>query len=69
MTHASTQDLLIARIRVRARLLTRWMERLWAEERSSPDQGLVITAAEGTDQDATLALLDAYVDIKTRGLL
>jgi hypothetical protein len=46
MTHASTQDLLIARIRVRARLLARWMERLWAEERSSPDQGLVITAAE-----------------------
>ena len=46
MTHASAQDLLIARIRVRARLLARWMERLWAEERSSPDQGLVITAAE-----------------------
>jgi ATPase family associated with various cellular activities (AAA) len=46
MTHASTQDLLIACIRVRARLLARWMERLWAEERSSPDQGLVISAAE-----------------------
>ena len=46
MRSATTQDLLIARIRVRARLLARWMERLWAEERSSPDQGLVITAGE-----------------------
>jgi hypothetical protein len=46
MTPATTKDLLIERIRVRARLLARWMERLWAEERSSPDQGLVITAGE-----------------------
>jgi hypothetical protein len=46
MTSACTQDLLIERVRVRARLLARWMERLWAEERSSPDQGLVITAGE-----------------------
>jgi hypothetical protein len=46
MRSDTTQDLLIARIRARARLLARWMERLWAEERSSPDQGLVITASE-----------------------
>src|SRR5262249_37627717 len=46
MRSATTQELLIARIHVRARLLARWMERLWAEERSSPDQGLVITAGE-----------------------
>jgi MoxR-like ATPase len=38
--------LLIARIRLRARLLARWMERLWAQEQSSPDQSLVITAGE-----------------------
>jgi ATPase family associated with various cellular activities (AAA) len=46
MRSDTTQDLLIARIRARARLLARRMERLWAEERSSPDQGLVITAGE-----------------------
>ena len=46
MNAAPTSSLLIARIRLRARLLARWMERLWAEGQSSPDQNLVITAGE-----------------------
>lgn len=46
MSATPTTSLLITRIRVRARLLARWMERLWAEGQSSPDQSLVITAGE-----------------------
>jgi ATP-dependent 26S proteasome regulatory subunit len=46
MSAAATPKLMIDRIRVRARLLTRWMERLWTEGQSSPDQSLVITAGE-----------------------
>jgi hypothetical protein len=46
MSAAATPALLTARVRLRARRLARWMERLWAEGQTSPDQGLAITAGE-----------------------
>ena len=41
-----TADLILARVRVRARRLARWVEHRWSQGRSSPDQGLSITAGE-----------------------
>jgi hypothetical protein len=46
MSAPLTPALVTARIRLRARLLTQWMEQLWAEGQSSPDQGLAITPGE-----------------------
>lgn len=42
----STLDLTLAVARLRAQRLALWMERVWEAGRSSPDQGLAITAGE-----------------------
>ncbi len=41
-----TADHLAARVRAHAQLFTLWSERLWAEGRTSPDQGLAISSGE-----------------------
>ena len=47
MTGATTTpDLILQLVRLRAQRLTLWMEQVWRAGRSSPDQGLAITAAE-----------------------
>ena len=43
---ATTLGLILAMTRARAQRLTLWMERVWQAGRSSPDQGLAITAGE-----------------------
>ena len=43
---ATTLGLILAMTRARAQRLTMWMERVWQAGRSSPDQGLAITAGE-----------------------
>jgi SpoVK/Ycf46/Vps4 family AAA+-type ATPase len=48
MSAAATPALLTERVRLRARRMARWMERLWAEGQTSPDQGLAITAGEAS---------------------
>jgi AAA+ superfamily predicted ATPase len=42
----STVAAILDRVRSRARLSTAWMERLWSEGQTSPDQGLAITPGE-----------------------
>src|SRR5580658_10069150 len=37
---------IVARVRAHALLQAAWMERLWSEGQTSPDQGLAITPAE-----------------------
>jgi hypothetical protein len=41
-----TPGLLIQRVRLRALRLLRWQAQLWAQDATSPDQGLAITTAE-----------------------
>lgn len=41
-----TRALILGKLRPRARRLALWMERNWARGRTSPDQGLAITAGE-----------------------
>src|SRR5579863_3126526 len=41
-----TAGAVLARVRAHALLQTAWMERLWSEGQTSPDQGLAITPAE-----------------------
>jgi AAA+ superfamily predicted ATPase len=41
-----TAGAILARVRAHALLQTAWMERLWSEGQTSPDQGLAITSAE-----------------------
>ena len=43
---AATMALVLDLVRLRAQRLTLWMERVWRTGRSSPDQGLAITAGE-----------------------
>lgn len=46
LAERGTAGAILARVRAHARLHTAWMERLWAEGQTSPDQGLAITPAE-----------------------
>ena len=41
-----TAGAILARVRAHALLQAAWMERLWSEGQTSPDQGLAITAVE-----------------------
>ncbi|MBW8860402.1 MAG: hypothetical protein JF570_11955, partial [Caulobacter sp.] len=41
-----TTSRLLLSVRLHARLLTLWMAELWRQDRTSPDQGLAITAGE-----------------------
>jgi ATPase family associated with various cellular activities (AAA) len=46
VTERGTSGAILARIRAHALLHATWMERLWSEGQTSPDQGLAITPAE-----------------------
>jgi AAA+ superfamily predicted ATPase len=65
-TERGTAGVVLARVHARARLKAAWMERLWSDGQTSPDQGLAITPTEIqrilTHPDLQAERIDRFLD-------